>query len=186
MFTSDAHEGMLYAITHEFPDVPWQRCQFHFTRNIVDKAPKKYQAGLASELNEMFNCDTIEAARKKRDQIIADYRDIAEAAIDCLDNGFEGAMTVMALPKGMRRYYRTSNHIERVNKELKRRSKVIGIFSNEDSLIRLIGSVLIEENNRNLGIRKIFSKESYVELLHSDVKNKLVFAAKEQAALLAA
>ncbi len=186
MFTSDAHEGMLYAITHEFPDVPWQRCQFHFTRNIVDKAPKKYQAGLASELNEMFNCDTIEAARKKRDQIISDYRDIAEVATDCLDNGFEGAMTVMALPKGMRRYYRTSNHIERVNKELKRRSKVIGIFPNEDSLIRLIGSVLIEENNRNLGVRKIFSKESYAELLHSDVKNKLVFVAKEQAALLAA
>ena len=85
----------------------------------------------------------------------------------------------------MRRYYRTSNHIERVNKELKRRSKVIGIFPNEASLVRLMGSVLIEENARNLSFRKIFSKESYADLIKSDVKNKLVLIAKEQEALLA-
>ncbi len=123
MITSDAHEGMLRAIKQEFPDVPWQRCQFHFSRNILDKAPKKYQAGLATELNEMFNCETIELARQRRNEIIADYQDIAESAMECLENGFESSMTVMTLPKGMRRYYRTSNHIERVNKELKRRSK---------------------------------------------------------------
>lgn len=159
MITSDAHEGMLHSIKQEFPDVPWQRCQFHFTHNIVDKAPKKYQTGIAAELHEMFNCDTIEKAREKRDQILSDYQDVAESAMDCLDIGFESGMTVMVLPKGMRRYYRTSNHIERVNKELKRRSKVIGIFPNETSFIRLIGSVLIEENARNLCSRKIFSKE---------------------------
>ena len=185
MITSDAHEGMLRAIKQEFPDVPWQRCQFHFSRNILDKSPKKYQAGLATELNEMFNCETVELARRKRDQILADYRDVAETAMGCLENGFESCMTVMNLPKGMRRYYRTSNHIERVNKELKRRSKVIGIFPNEASLVRLMGSVLIEENARNLSSRKIFSKESYAELLKSDVKNKLVVIAKEQEALLA-
>jgi putative transposase len=66
----------------------------------------------------------------------------------------------MVLPKEIRRYDRTSNHIERVNKELKRRSHVIRIFPNEASLIRLIGSVLIEENIRNLSSRRIFKKES--------------------------
>ncbi|WP_258414412.1 transposase [Ligilactobacillus ruminis] len=57
-----------------FPEVPWQRCQFHFARNISGKSPKKYQAGIRAELQEMWNCETIEDARKKRDEIIADYR----------------------------------------------------------------------------------------------------------------
>ncbi|KLA43768.1 hypothetical protein LRP_556, partial [Ligilactobacillus ruminis] len=56
------------------------------------------QAGIRAELQEMWNCETIEDARKKRDEIIADYRDVAEAAMSCLDEGFESAMTVMALP----------------------------------------------------------------------------------------
>ena len=72
----------------------------------------------------------------KRDQILADYKDIAESAMLCLDEGFESAMTVMALPAGLRRFCRTSNHIERLNRELKRRSSVLGIFPNEESLVR--------------------------------------------------
>ena len=66
----------------------------------------------------------------------------------CLEEGFEDSMTVMTLPAGMRKYFRTSNHIERLNRELKRRSNVIGVFPNEQSLLRLMGSVLIERNER--------------------------------------
>ena len=69
MITSDAHEGILNAIGKVFPTVPWQRCQFHFSRNITDKAPKKYQTGLRAELQELFNCKTIAEARKVRDRI---------------------------------------------------------------------------------------------------------------------
>ena len=143
MITSDAHEGIQDAISKVFPDVPWQRCQFHFSKNISEKAPKKYQAGIRAELQEMWNCETIDAARKKRDAIIADYKDVAESAMMCLDEGFESAMTVMMLPQYLRKYFRTSNHIERLNKELKRRSSVIGIFPNGSSLLRLMGSVLL-------------------------------------------
>ena len=81
MITSDAHEGILNAIGKVFPTVPWQRCQFHFSRNITDKAPKKYQTGLRAELQELFNCKTIAEARKVRDRIIEDYRDVAESAV---------------------------------------------------------------------------------------------------------
>ncbi len=185
MITSDAHEGILTAIGKVFPTVPWQRCQFHFTRNIIDKAPKKYQAGLRAELQEMFNCKSLEDARKIRDRIIADYRDAAEAAVTCLDNGFESSMTVMLLPAGLRRYYRTSNHIERLNKELKRRSKVIGVFSNDVSVLRLMGSVLIELHDAMLTGRAVFSKETLDTLLQSDVPVKLVAIAKEQQQLRA-
>ena len=186
MITSDAHEGILDAINKEFPDVPWQRCQFHFSRNIADKAPKKYQAGLRSELTELWNSKTIEEARRKRDVIIQDYQDVAEAAVHCLDEGFESAMTVMVLPEHLRKFYRTSNHIERLNRELKRRSKVIGIFPNESSLLRLMGSVLIEQHESMQTKNAIFSSKTYAALIGSGVPLKLTTIAKEQQKLLAA
>lgn len=178
MITSDAHDGILEAIEKLFPSAPWQRCQFHFLRNIVDKAPKKYQAGIRGELHEMFNRDTTEQALKVRDRIIDDYKDVAGEAMDCLDEGFFSAMTVMELPAWMRRYYRTSNHIERINKELKRRSKVIGIFPNDDSIMRLMGSVLIELNDAMMARRAIFSKDTLDSLLKTEVPDKLAKIAK--------
>ena len=186
MITSDAHEGILNAIGKVFPTVPWQRCQFHFIRNITDKAPKQYQAGLQTELQELFNCKTMAEARKVRDRIMEDYRDVAEPAVTCLDEGFESAMTVMLLPAWLRRFYRTSNQIERLNKELKRRSKVIGVFPNEDSVLRLMGSVLIERHDAIQAGRAVFSKESLVSLMNSDVPAKLIVIAEEQRHLRAA
>ena len=186
MITSDAHEGILNAIGKVFPTVPWQRCQFHFIRNITDKAPKKYQAGLQTELQELFNCKTMAEARKVRDRIMEDYRDVAEPAVTCLDEGFESAMTVMLLPAWLRRFYRTSNQIERLNKELKRRSKVIGVFPNEDSVLRLMGSVLMERHDAIQAGRAVFSKESLASLMNSDVPAKLIVIAEEQRHLRAA
>lgn len=186
MITSDAHDGILNAIGKVYPTVPWQRCQFHFIRNITDKAPKKYQAGLRAELQEMFNCKSTAEARKIRDRIAEEYRDVAESAITCLDEGFESSMTVMLLPIGLQKYYRTSNHIERLNKELKRRSKVIGVFPNEGSVLRLIGSVLIELHDAMLTGRAVFSPDSLSALMQSEVPSKLIIIAGEQQRLRAA
>jgi putative transposase len=186
MITSDAHEGVRYVLSEVYPNVPWQRCQFHFSRNIVDKAPKKQQAGIRAELQEMFNCKTISEARRKKDEIIDSYSDVAEAAMTCLDEGFESAMTVMELPTYLRKFYRTSNHIERLNKELKRRSKVIGIFPNEASLLRLMGAVLIERNAVIQNTKAIFGAENCEKLMKSETLNKLVAIAAEQQRLLAA
>ena len=186
MITSDAHEGIRDAISKVFPEAAWQRCQFHFSRNIIDRAPKKYQAGLAGELQEMFNCKTIKEARKRKEAIIADYKDVTEDAMNCLDEGFESAMSVMTLPHYLRKYFRTSNHIERLNKELKRRSKVIGIFPNEASLMRLMGSVLVERNEEIISRKCIFTNKTYQELLATEVPAKLIKIATEQRNLLAA
>ena len=185
MITSDAHEGIIDAISKQFPDVPWQRCQFHFSRNILQKTPAKYQKGLAGEVQEMFNSKTIKDARKRRDEIIADYRDVAEEAMNCLEEGFEAAMTVMVLPSYLRLYFRTSNQIERLNKELKRRSKVIGIFPNEESLNRLMGAVLMEHNDHIASKRCLFKSSTLQELMATDIPSKLEQIAKEQRQLLA-
>ena len=134
----------------------------------------------------MFHCKTLKEARARRSQIITDYQDVAKEAMSCLDEGFESAMTVMTLPAGMRKYYRTSNHIERLHKELKRRSKVIGIFPNENSLIRLMGSVLIEQNSISQARKSIFGEDAHQRLLESNVREKLHHIAEEQTVLLSA
>ena len=185
MITADAHEGIQYAISEVFPDVPCQRCQVHFTRNILDKTPKKYREGLKTELREMFTSDTIELARNRRDEILQDYRDIAGKAMECLENGFESAMTVMIFSENTRKILRTSNHIERLNRELKRRSNVIGIFPNSESLLRLMGSVILERNDILKGTnRRIFYQPTYEEIIGN--ADKLQMIAMEQRQLMAA
>lgn len=183
---SDAHEGIIYAISKQFPEVAWQRCQFHFSRNILEKVPQKYQVGLSSELQEMYNSFTMEEARKRRDEIIEEYKDVAEEAMDCLDNGFESAMSIMVLPVYLRRFLRTSNQIERLNKELKRRSKVIGVFPNEESLTRLMGAVLLERNDEIVRGNRMFKAETYKKYMDTDTCERLLKIAREQQRLLAA
>lgn len=184
MITSDAHEGLRDAVRRVFPNVPWQRCQFHFSRNVSDKAPKKYQAGIRADLNELFNCRILEEARKVRDRMLDEYSDVASSAMECLESGFDDAMTVIALPRHLRKYYRTSNHLERLNKELKRRSDVIGVFPNESSLMRLMGSVLIEKNEGLQEMKAVFSTETLAALLKSETPQQLLNIADGQAKLL--
>ena len=185
LITSDAHDGILYAISRVFPDTPWQRCQTHFSRNILSHVPAKYQKAVKVDLTEMYNCATIKEARAKRDSIIAEYSDVADKAMECLDLGFEDAMTVMVLPENFRRFLRTSNHLERLNKELKRRSNVIGVFPNVGSLNRIIGSVLVELNDVYAVEQKLnFGKKNLAHL--EEYTPKLVLIAKEQQRLLVA
>lgn len=160
MITSDAHPGIINAISKVYPDVPWQRCQTHFSRNIIEKVPSKYQKGLHSELLDMYNAPSLKEAEIIRDKILNDYRSIAPAAMEILDENFESVMTVMALPEVARRYHRTSNHIERVNREIKRRSSVIGVFPNTESILRIIGSVLMEYHDKMISLNKMYSHKT--------------------------
>lgn len=185
MITSDAHPGIIYAISKTYPTVAWQRCQTHFSRNVIEKTPKKYQMGLQAELLEMYNARTIDAARNIRNRIINDYTDVAPAAMECLDSGFDSIMTVMALPENIRRFHRTSNHIERLNREIKRRSNVIGVFPNTESILRVIGTVLMEAHDDALTKpQRGYSCASLVEL--ADCEPALQQIAYEQQKLLVA
>ena len=95
-------------------------------------------------------------------------------------------MTIMTLPLTLRRYFRTSNHIERLNRELKRRSSVIGVFPNADSLLSLMGSVLLEWDEQHPKRRAIFSPEVLKAALAPEALKKLEKRAKEQQKLLEA
>lgn len=134
----------------------------------------------------MSDCKTLEEARQRKDRIVADYRDVADQADTCLDEGFESATGVMQPPAGLRPYMRTNNHLERLNREIKRRTRVIGVFPNTDAAVRMAGSVLIEQNRLAQARKAIFSEETYRKLMQSDTVARLRDIAREQAMLRAA
>lgn len=183
--TSDSHSGLIAGLKRVFPEVAWQRCQYHFLKNILRDTPKKFQAGLQTELREMFTAKTMGEARKLRDEIISDYKDVAPKSMEILDDGFEAAMTVMLLPEEMRTPLRTSNYVERENGELERRYSVIRIFPNIDSINRLMGAVLMERHDLMSMNRALFSKKRYTDAI-TVAKPKLVEIAHEQVKLLKA
>ena len=185
MITSDAHEGILYAISRVFPEAPWQRCQAHFSRNILDKTPKRYKKALGASLLDMYHAEDLETAMKIRDEIIEEYREVAPDAMELLEKGFESVMTVMALPESYRRFHRTSNHIERLNRELKRRSNVIGVFLSKDSVLRIMGTVLMEQHDIYAVNPKFTYRRSDTEQL-TECYPKLRKIAHEQQKLMAA
>lgn len=182
--TSDAHEGLVAALHDVWPDAAWQRCQAHFSRNVSDAAPKRLRAGLRSEMTEMFNCRTLAEAAARRDRILADYAEEAPQACERLGAGFDDAMTVMRLPEQMRRCTRTSNYLERLNKEIKRRSNVVGVFPNAGSVVRLVGALLMEENDRWAAMSKAYYSTGVAEL--EGRLAELAGIAREQARLMSA
>lgn len=133
----------------------------------------------------MYNAHSISDAIKIRDQIISDYEDVAASAMECLDAGFESVMTVMVLPTPLRKVHRTSNHIERLNHELKRRSKVIGIFPNDESIIRIMGSVLMEMHEASIAAKIQGYPKTQLQAV-DDYLPQLQAIAAEQQKLLAA
>ena len=183
---SDSHKSILNAITKTYPEAAWQRCQVHFLRNIVNEAPPRFQAGLRIELRKMFTAETIEEARRIRDEIITDYEPVAEKAMKILDNGFEDSMTVMCLPKGFRPRMRSTNLIERFNRELKRRSDVVQVFPDAGSVLRLMGAVAMEYNDQLSMKTRVFSEKTYTRYKTEILPKVKSLAATQQALLDAA
>ncbi len=145
MVTSDAHEGLKAARKSVFPGVPWQRCQFHLQQNAVAYVPKvDMRSEVADDLRGVFNApDANEADRLLK--LAADkYRPKAPKLADWMERSVPEGLTVFTRPTAHRRRLRTSNMLERLNKEIKRRTRVATLFPNEASLLRLVSAVLAE------------------------------------------
>ena len=185
MVISDAHKAIRKSVADVYPEAAWQRCQVHFQRNILDSTPNKYKEALAIDFKRMFNAPTIEDARKIKEEIIAEYEDVAGKAMEILETGFEDSMTISCVPEHLQKKLRTTNHLERLNRELKRRSDVIQVFPNSESVLRLMGAVTIEVNNSFVVGNCIYARKTMDEL-RSDAFPKLRKIALEQLAILKA
>ena len=165
MVISDAHKSIRKAIADTFPQAAWQRCQVHLERNILDVTPIKYKEGLKVELRNMFNATSASAAEQIKNSIVADYQDVAKSAMEILETGFWDTMTVMSIKHlDLRIPLRTSNILERLNRELKRRSDVIQIFPNADSVLRLMGAVAMEYSDRESSLSRMYSEQRYQDM----------------------
>jgi len=167
MVISDAHKAIRPAVANVYPEAAWQRCQVHFRRNILSITPNKYKEALAIELQQMFSASTTEKARKVKEEIVAEYEGVAEQAMKILEAGFEDSMTVNDLPKYLKEKIKTTNLLERLNRELKRRSDVIQVFPNPASVLRLMGAVTIEVNNTYSTGNRIYGDKTLDELRHT-------------------
>jgi transposase-like protein len=141
---SDDHSGLRKAVTEQFQGTIWQRCQTHFMRNVLDECPKRHRDALHSQLKDALQAPNKEEARRRKEQLMDDFEGKAPKALRILDEGFEDAIAVLCMPKKYQKKFRTTNMIERLNEELRRRERVIRIFPNEHSALRLAGAVLME------------------------------------------
>ena len=143
---SDDHGGLTQAITKHFQGASWQRCQVHLMRNLLSRASVKVRAEVASVAKLVFQSPDLAEAKRRQEEFSLRFAKTAPKAVACLEAGFEDAMAVMALPEKYRRRLRTTNMQERLNEEIRRRERVIRIFPNDESALRLIGALLAEYN----------------------------------------
>lgn len=142
---SDDHPGLKNARKAVLPSLPWQRCQFHLAQNAQSYAPRKsMKLEMGEVLREIFNSPTIEIAYEMKRRAVERYHKSAPEFSKWLDENIDEGLTVYQFPKEHWRKLRTSNGIERVNREIKRRSRVAVLFPNVESALRLVTGVLIE------------------------------------------
>lgn len=145
LIISDDHPGMRKARQSVFPSVPWQRCQFHLCQNAQSYAPKKsMKAEIAETMRAIFNCPTLEMAQEMKRHAIEKYKKKAPEFSKWLEDNIDEGLTVYQFPQEHWKKIRTSNGIERVNREIKRRTRVAVLFPNKESALRLVTGVVIE------------------------------------------
>ena len=144
---SDEHAGLVKSARRHFPEAKHQRCVVHLERNVLAKAPKRFRKRLGRLLSNIFAADGLDAAREKLCDLKLGLGSQVPEAIECLENGFSDATQFFAFPKEHWRRIRTTNTLERLNGELKRRIRAVGAFPDRASALRLATAVAIEKTD---------------------------------------
>jgi putative transposase len=145
MVTSDDHAGLNSALKSVFPNVPWQRCQVHLQRNATAYVPRvTMRREVASDLRSIFNAPNITEAQRLLEINVKKYETKASRLSSWMEENIPEGLTVFRLPESQRKKLRSTNMVERLNKEIKRRTRVATLFPNEASLLRLVSSILVE------------------------------------------
>jgi len=145
LIVSDAHEGLKAARKAVFPSVPWQRCQFHLQQNAGHYVTTVAQrAPIASEIRAIFNAPDLEEAEHLQEKFIARHEDTMPKLTQWAEENLSEGFTAFSLPASHRRRMRTSNLIERLNQEIRRRTRVARLFPNDASCLRLVSAIVME------------------------------------------
>ena len=162
---SDAHQGLKTAIAAVLVGTSWQRCRVHFVRNALALVPKGMQALVASTIRTVFAQPDAATAREQWQRVADGFRTRWPRLAALMDDAEADVLAYLAFPPEHWRQIWSTNPLERLNKEVKRRSDVVGIFPNEAAVIRLVGAILTEQHDEWQAGRRYFSTESLTKLV---------------------
>jgi transposase-like protein len=172
LVVSDHHSGLISALRKHFQSAAWQRCQVHFMRNVMGNAARKDRKEIADHLKTILYAHERKTAKKLADEFIERYEKTHKNVVRCFQSGFESAITVLSYPAEYRQRLRTTNLAERVNEEIRRRQKVLRIFPNEASAIRIVGALLSDWHDEWISGKRYFDMNNYYEWKKELAENK--------------
>jgi transposase-like protein len=158
--TSDAHPGLVDAIAATLPGAAWQRCRTHFMRNLLTRVPKSAQSFVATMVRTIFAQPDAASVWDQHTRVVEQLTERFPAAAELLAEAATDVLAFTGFPKEHWKQIWSNNPQERLNKELRRRTDVVGIFPNRDAVIRLVGSVLAEQHDEWAVVRRYMSSES--------------------------
>jgi putative transposase len=144
---SDAHRGLVSAIGAALPGAQWQRCRTHYLRNLLSRVPKSAQPWVATLVRTIFDQPDAVSVSEQFERVLDTIAEKFPAAAEHLDDARGDLLAFTAFPRELWRQIWSNNPQERLNKEIRRRTDVVGIFPNRDAIIRLVGAVLAEQTD---------------------------------------
>jgi transposase-like protein len=146
LVTSDDHPGLEAAIARHFQGASWQRCQFHYTKNLLKMVAAKKREELGEGLREVFACPTRETALKVAGELADRWRESHPQVALHIEEHIEECLSCLAFPASHQKRIRTTNGLERFNQEVKRRTRVVRIFPNREACLRLVTALAVEQS----------------------------------------
>jgi transposase-like protein len=165
LVSSDAHPGLVDAIAATLPGAAWQRCRTHFMRNLLTRVPKSAQSFVATMVRTIFAQPDGATVREQHRRIVAQLEQRFPEAAALLDEAGPELLAFTGFPKEHWRQLWSNNSLERLNKEIRRRTDVVGIFPDRASIVRLVGALLAEQNDEWQVARRYMSAESITKAL---------------------
>jgi len=159
LVTSDAHPGLVAAIGSALPGAAWQRCRTHYLRNLLTRVPKSAQPHVATQVRTIFDQADADAVTAQYDRVVDALEPKYPQAAEHLEAARADLLAFTTYPREIWRQIWSNNPQERLNKEIRRRTDVVGIFPGRDALIRLVGAVLAEQSDEWIEGRRYMSLE---------------------------
>jgi transposase-like protein len=164
LVVSDDHEGLKAAIGRHFQGASWQRCQVHYQRNLLGMVGAKRRKEIAEDLRAIFAATSREQALGMASEVAGRWREKGYEKVAChIEENIEECLACLAFPEGHRRRIRTTNGLERLNQEIKRRTRVVRIFPNPQACLRLVGALAIEQSEEWVTGRRYLDMEELRE-----------------------
>ncbi len=182
LVTSDAHQGLVDAIAATLPGASWQRCRTHFMRNLLTRIPKSAQGFVATMVRTTFEQPDAKTVREQHTRIVTQLEERFPDAAAMLDEAGADLLAFASFPKEHWRQIWSNNPLERLNREIRRRTDVVGIFPDRGSIIRLVGALLAEQNDEWAVARRYMGAESITKALASPIEEPEEVTAIAQAA----